>query len=610
MKMYKDMHICNQSRTKTKSMRVIEHLGFDTETLFGKLHLICVSDKNSEYTKNLYIDFSLDNEDIIYHILNFLTLENNHNKMKWFYNLDYDVRAILRWLPEKNISELYLENKTKIGIYDITFLPKKFLRITKNKRAYIYYDVMQFFPGGLDINAKKYLNENKDDKIDSEILGKNKKYWLKNLDDIIKYCIQDCKITAKLADLLYENFWSEIKFNPKKPFSCGSIAQEYFINNSTFIPQIKNIPEKILRMHQNNYRGGRIEIFKKGYRKNLTSYDIKSAYPAEMIKLLDYSCGIWKKTNEYDDKLHGIYKIKYDWFNDYIGLFAHTFDQKTIYPNSENMITTCNEQELIFLDKMGKYGDYEIIEGYQFIPYKIFYPYRDLILKLFNEKEKTDDENKRLVYKTLINSIYGKTAQAIWDKELHKYKTGKLYNPIYCNRITSMTRCKIIESCIDIGKYLTGISTDSILSSKKIKKNIGNNLGEFQLEYTSKENLILMSGVRYNDEKQKVRGLGKKLKLCDDNFENKNKNKTYSLEQILKLNKNLDKINVYVEKPVTIFQGLKYKDYTCEDINVFMPTEKIIDINGDTRRLWFDDFKNAEDALSRCIDSSPIYLTG
>jgi len=127
--------------------------------------------------------------------------------------------------------------------------------------SFIYYDIMQFYMGGLDKNGLKYLNMQKDDKIDSSVLGVSKKYWNDNLKDIIKYCFQDCLITAGLANLFYNDLWEKISYNPKKPYSAGSVSQEFFINNS-YIPIIKNIPEPVLKLHQDNYRGGRIEILK------------------------------------------------------------------------------------------------------------------------------------------------------------------------------------------------------------------------------------------------------------------------------------------------------------------------------------------------------------
>ena len=251
MKLYSDLKIQTQSRGKTPQNRIENHLGFDTETLNGKLYLICLSDNIGEYTDRLYIDINdtLTEEETIEKILKFLTKKELLKYQKWFYNIDYDFRALLRWLPEHNLSELYQDGKTTYKTYIISYLLKKFFKISSNKMSFIFYDIMQFYTGGLDKNAKQYLGQQKDNKIDSSILGVNKKYWLDNLRDVIKYCVQDCKITAGLANLFYSDLWDKIEFNPKKPYSAGSISQEFFINNS-YLPIIKNIPEQVLKFHQ------------------------------------------------------------------------------------------------------------------------------------------------------------------------------------------------------------------------------------------------------------------------------------------------------------------------------------------------------------------------
>ena len=260
-----------------------------SETLFGKLHLITYSgENNSDY---LYIDINNPQHNIS-DILQFLTQKKFRGAINWFYNLDYDARAIFRWLPTQNISELYHHKTTNFNNYKISYLPKKYLTIQKNKQTHNFFDIAQFFPGGLNKMSIKFLNNKKISTINNIILGSSKKYWSDNLTEIIKYCIHDSFLAGELGKLFYTNLWKNLKFNPQKPYSSGSISQELFINKSRYIPTIYNIPEKILEIHQNNYRGGRIEILKRGYFENIYSYDIKSAYPSEMINLLDYSNGV------------------------------------------------------------------------------------------------------------------------------------------------------------------------------------------------------------------------------------------------------------------------------------------------------------------------------
>ena len=594
MKLFSKMSLQKQSRNRTIQSQKLIHYGFDTETLNGKLYLLTYSGENN--SDHLYLDINTNNRNPEI-ILKFLTQNKFRTSLNWFYNLNYDARALFRWLPENNISELYNEKETQYNDYKISFLSHKFLTIKRNKHTYNFYDIAQFFPGGLDIVSEEFLNNNKKSNINTITLGSSKEYWNNNLSDIIKYCIHDSYLTGELGKLFYFNLWLNLKFNPSRPFSTGSISQEYFINNARFIPNIFNIPTEILEIHQNNYRGGRIEILKRGFFKNIYSYDIKSAYPSEMINLLDYSNGNWIKSTNFDENNHGIYKVKFNWFHPEIGFIAFNSDNKTIYPNTENCTSWINEKELIFLNNHPKYSDYEIIDGYTFHPYNEIYPYRDLILQLYKLKESALNKNDRMIYKLFINSIYGKTAQAIYEKEIKKFKTGKLYNPIYSNRITTNTRLKILKNSMKKTNKIIGFSTDSIQTLSPSVKT-GNKLGEFELEYHANEGVILMSGIRYTDQKQKMRGFSKKDET----------GKELILKNILQNNPLKSKIPIHISKPVTIFQGLNYKKYTVNDINIFKTEKRILDINGDHRRMWHSNFKNSQDIFTKNISSSPIYL--
>lgn len=594
MKPFSKISIQKQTRNKTTIKQLTKHYGFDTETLHGKLQLITYSGEHLE--GHLYIDIENPKHDIT-DILKFLTQKKFRKSLNWFYNLDYDIRAILRHVPTNNIAELYQNKETQIKDYHLTFLSKKFFTITHQKQTYNFYDISQFFPGGLGKVSIKYLNNTKISTIDVIILGSSKEYWYKNLPEIIIYCIHDSFLTGELGKLFYSNLWNTLQFNPKKPYSTGSISQEYFINNSLFIPIIKNIPTNIIEIHQNNYRGGRIEIIQRGSFKNLYSYDIKSAYPSEMINLLDYSNGNWLPSTNFDDNYHGIYKIKFNWFHEQLGFIAFNSETRTVYPNAENCISYVNEKELCFLNDHPNFGEYEILEGHTFHPYNETYPYRDLILQLYDLKESAKNDNDKMIYKLFINSIYGKTAQAIYEKEIQKYKTGKLYNPIYSCRITANTRIKLLENSLKTPKSIVGFATDSIQTlTPNIKT--GKKLGDFELEYKAKESVILMSGIRYTDKKQKMRGFTKK----DEN------GKELILKEILQNNPQKTKIPIYINKPITIFQGLNYKKYTADDINIFKSEKRYLDINGDFRRIWKDDFKSVSDALRRNISSDPIFL--
>ena len=204
-----------------------------------------------------------------------------------------------------------------------------------------------------------------------------------------------------------------------------------------------------------------------------------------------------------------------------------------------------------------------------------------------------------MLYKLFINSIYGKTAQAIYNVEEGKFKTGKLYNPLYSCRITANTRLTLLKNALPISKDVIGFSTDSI---QTLNPNIktGENLGDFEYEYCAKNGVILMAGIRYMDDMQKMRGFNAKNE----------KGEKLLLKSILENNLDKSIIPIWIEKPITIFQGLTYKKFNKNDINIFKGEERFLDVNGDYRRLWMDDFKDASDVFTRYINSQPYYLEG
>jgi len=619
VKLYNQLIIGKQSRRKHLIDYQNKHIGFDTETYKGKAFLICSSNayntihKNSISKSRLLFDF--DNDKAINEILDFFTQSRFRKNMLWFYNLDYDVRAILKHMPEDIVLELYNKNKCYIDEYKISYLPHKLFSITINGNSYRYYDIYQFYRNKLDDNAKKYLDDKKIDFINSERLSYDKKYWIEQLPIIIDYCYHDAFLTGKLAALFYQKMWNVMTFSTKKPYSTGSIAQEYFLHKC-YIPTIKGIPERVVELAQNSYRGGRIELLKRGYYKNVYSYDIKSAYPSIMRNLLDYSYGQWYQTKDCNMPNAGIYVINIEWDNDYISPFSQIYLNNTVYANGEFQIIV-NEQEIDFLNQYHKYNSYEIIEGWEFTPYEKKYPFKKEIDFLFEQKEKSIDKMEKLIYKLYINSIYGKTAQAIdirdkTEKSEVTYKTGCLWNPIYASRITSLTRLQLLKFAMPYIKHTLGFFTDSIHTTKKIHVSQNPGIGDFTEEFIKAEEISLMAGVRWNkyddDESQKLRGFNDRIYLYDEQTRKIDKSIKLSLYDLLDNNRDKIEIPIKIEKPVTIYESLKTQNYGFGDMNIFTLFDRNLNINGDIRRFWEDDFNCADECFYQQINSCPIYI--
>ena len=113
-------------RNKKPIKNIKENLGWDTETIKGKLIVLSNSDKKS-WVKGL--DF-IDIEDFLW----VLTQKEYNNKINWFYNLSYDTNSILTYLEKDNLLEIIKLGVTDYKGYRIKIIPQKELSISRLKK--------------------------------------------------------------------------------------------------------------------------------------------------------------------------------------------------------------------------------------------------------------------------------------------------------------------------------------------------------------------------------------------------------------------------------------------------------------------------------------------
>lgn len=615
IKPFESLTISRQTRyneRQKESHRLAPKLsyGWDTETYEGRCHLIAVSDASGNSTRYHYIPLYPKDEAEEAHRLFKFILNMNRGWLtsitaatNFFYNLDYDVRAILRWLPPDLWYDVSKGRKVEYLGFTFRYLPSKVFTIGRGRHSISFFDMQQFYGKSLDYNARKYLNMNKTEGIDAREIGTQVKPWIEERDKIIEYCLMDCKILAGLADYFNEMLYKALNFSSKSFYSTGSLAQDYYLTNA-FIPQIHTIPRDVLAMHWNSYRGGRVEILQRGTFPKVYEMDIKSAYPAQMANLLDYSQGIWESTgaDKYTTGIEaGIYRINLSWNFPKIAPFPRHMDNSGVlyYPiqllnHYDEYIV--NEKELEFLTKHDDKCHFEVIEGREFYSYHEKKPFEDTIHRLFSLKEETNDEMERHLYKLLLNSAYGKTAQALPiddDSPTKRYRTGRLWNPIYASRITSLTRLQLLEAALPMIDTVVGLATDAIhTTTRPYIRNTGK-LGSFELSGKGEEALVLMAGVRQVGNIVKGRGFSIP--------------KGASLIELARPFSDKKEFPVYFERPLGIFRALQSN--RIQEMNNFVSERKLININGDMRRLWKNDFKDVSDALTSNMTSFALPST-
>lgn len=606
-----DVHIYMKHRRLTKYSEVLDCRGYDSETYQGKCKLLC--DSQGNYVLN----------PSFYECLELMMLDENDESHRIFWNMDFDISAILKLYEQKNDKiERLLEGYTEtFKNFEILYLRPKFLVIKKGKNRKVFTDMYYMYRLSLPKASKEYLNDKKFDKVDSKQLNDNLKYWNDNTDDIIKYCVQDCVLTRDLGNFLLLNVKKANLPIPKYLSSHASFSKEYFMRECK-IASIKWIPENILDIACQTYFGGRFEILKRGYITYLIAYDINSAYPDTIAKLPSLKYGKWIKIYEGNKKeIIGFYKVKVLIPETRLSPFIMRFKGICMFPSGvfETWITWYE------FDLLREYI-LEFEYGYEYIPSKReYYPFAQVIKNLYdmksfykygskhwkngfiyrlyglfeNQKEQKNDVLS-WIYKIFMNAIYGCFIERNTDVEKDEIVAGKLFNPVYATIITARTRWKLLKDVKPKNwKYLAGFHTDSVFSEKKLRELKKNRkLGNWSKEKEGKS-ILLMTGVYQIDKYSRNRGFSTKK---DDKIKDNEQDKSIDWFEILKENADKDKIKFKRLKVMKSAESLK-RFGNLDKVNLFTEYKKKLSINSDKKRDWNRDFKDCNDVLNGSIDS-------
>jgi len=563
-------------------------LGWDTETENDKLRIIAKSDGETLVYN--------DDPDTLW---SFIMQRKHIGKYNIMFNMRYDYTAFLvalglsleqykELLGDKHYTYVYAKNKKGSNTkYKLSMLNSKFFSFkdVKNKHTVTFYDLRNFCKGSLDYNARKLLDLTEKQK---EIMRMHKEdraimFNKYTIEENCEYCITDAKYTVRLFNLYCDAYKKLFKNPPPKPYSMASWAGTQ-LRLQCYIPKMRNLPDGLLEFWMRGFSGGRFEIMGRGSYKQLYLTDITGAYPDVMKDLYNPCDGIWRKTKRMNpDCTYGIYKVlalnkegKYMY-----PLPFRYINGGIVYPQND-FITYAIKEEIELLD------DYEIINGWEFTvdrPYKPLYNF--ITNNQYNRKKSYD---KGLTFegdllKGMNVSSFGKMVQLVGGHN------GKLFNPIWGTLITALTRVKMFKD--GIKNHTLAIHSDSIITEKPLKGiTLGKELGNYD-QKDEGEGWILGSGRYRVGEEYGERGFSDLL----DALKNSDGLTT--------------KIRVPQTRVVTIGQIVhaKYK-YPYEDLNKFIESDYILDINSDYKRDWDRSWNSLNDFWSNNMGSIPPLLVG
>jgi hypothetical protein len=543
--------------------------GIDTEAnTEGKCFLVCVSDGTSfpptKFPEALFRPFF-------------------RNGAFFCYNLRYDESALLQNLSIADLEKFWKKGQIERNNFKYISIPHKCLTITHGKNSVHIYDLQNFLQGSLNYNAEKYLGEKK---IEIDTKNFSQEYIERNIEHIKKYCIQDAKLCEKLAKLVIEKLCGYGVYT-KKFFSIAYMSQIYFQKNCNLKNVYEIMQKDPLAVYYalKAYQGGKFEVTEKGS-GYFYEYDIVSAYPAEIYKLLDISdCRItWSNCYE-KYAIYGFLKVRKKTSENFFDCNGILHENTRVFASGEIETYITKEEYEYYINNN---VDIEIIKAcWLHVNNKkyIFKKEIDKLTQIKKELKEKSDELGYFIIKKLLNSLYGKLIQTV-EKD-NKVIASQIWNPFWASVITANVRIRISQ-LQNVYRNIIAVHTDSVISKTKLDIAEQKKFGGFEFEKEG-QGIIAGCGIYQIGNKTKIRG----VKLKKDLFQ---------------LFDTDEKELVVDEVHVPSWREVVSNNWEKEKINLFYNRQKLLDVNFDKKRIWIDDYKKWNEIFLRSVSSLPHLL--
>lgn len=642
----------------------MDFVTFDTETQNGKAFLACTYDGKEDK------DFFINNKQDV--IKFFVWLQANTKVGFCYnleYDISalikyFGQQAITEFYVEKPIQFVYEGSEYEIGGFINKFVKisklvhkKKHAEQRLSRETTTFYDICQYYQYmSLDNAAKEFLKEKKDD-LPLEWKRNMLKYFKTHRQKIINYCRKDNNLTHRLAALILKMFVDagiipKEKISTSKYYSYGYIAKK-FINKKANI--LSFYDDEVNDYLKRFCFGGRTEVMQRGHFDKVYLNDINSAYGSELSKLKNITFHKFSQRIDWNAD-YFFADCEFNLPEAYIQPIPIKFNQWK-YPYGKGRALL---DKRTFLNAQNA-GEITKVHNCLNLYAEDRYPFKSIIDPLYNQRQKSSSH--KYIFKNLINSYIGKLNEKItirtwveeddepemvnrmndwneareeFEKQIktcgcncyykekvdpyckcktcleYKKRFGKikespaLYkiggnmfytekklkaktHPIYNALVVSGMRNSIYEEGLKLGDNLIGFFTDAVVS-KVPMQNTSPKLGGFSEKYKGWLYLV-GAGVYENSEGTTLRGYKSKISLLE--YANKNKN-----VDIMKI-PSLERIGM--GRAIGALSSFSR-------FNELIESNKTMNINFDSNRMWEKQFKNYAESLKSNINSHAIKL--
>lgn len=503
------------------------------------------------------------------------------------WNLKYDSGAFLMHLPKRKLNELRKTGRTLHAGIRYRYIPQKMLRLTHNNHTVTFWDVMQFYGGGLHYNCKKYLGwEIQDVANKAHTPASAKRNWLA----IVKGCSQSAKATSELARVYLEQL-AEIQLRPTALYSMASISQRYFRENAPTIDvdRFWQTGKRTLYFAMEAYHGGKFEVERRGRFEGYL-YDLVRAYASVIRDLIDIrDCKVMQDANYHKDATYGFLHCEVYIEGDIPHPLARPMGSLKVYP-SGRFTTYMTKREYEYMKRLKV--PIRIIDAQWLYATSDLRPYRAVVDRMGELRDKYKATNPVLsnICKGVPNSIYGKWIQLTPEGD-NNVRAGGLWNPIYAAITTSEIRLRVCEAQLELGNDCLALHADSIISTKPLPKSwIGSANGQWELKREG-EGVVIGNGIYQIADKVAFRGFD----LRDGT----------KWTEVLKKMGSASTFEIPSRRVKSWVQAIAQDK--PDEINLFVDKTRKIDLNADCKRVWLA--KATGRSLLRGLqDSIPVQI--
>lgn len=536
------------------------------------------------------------------------------------WNLNFEAGAVLHprmGFPRPVLVSLALTTHAAWKDWRIRFIPDKMLQIKRlgDVKSFTLYDLRPFFTsrdsdtsGTLAAVAARFLDIGKIE-IEASWYPKMDVFFDKFPSEAWAYLRRDAELVLKLGKKIRSELATAgVVVNWISPAASSAAALKKAYKSYPARSDTDNEYD-----HQSFY-GGRFEVSKIGKLDRCYDYDIRSAYPYEMRRLVTLRDAHKRRIKEggdiyaySDPNVYGVYRVYMrippaDIFGP---LARRTASGGVEYPVG-NFSTWCGADGLRLLRRRG--FEHTVLEGVEYMTkYIDIYPFSEVLDRMY---ELRNVPNLKHVSKLVSNSAYGKLAQQTerWEEVSAAYATrtalsrslrktaqyGEFTHFLYAAAITERVRIRVYEVAMCRPEDVVSISTDGFLiegealdeispsdewgawTVDKYDNGVTLGIGRYALYTVYNPPKIRMRGLPPNVAVEVMEG----LKICDKT--------TYCVNTL---------------KRKTLRESLC--DKTGGAYNVLEDHETVLDAMP-TTRIWNEKPKNFKELWERKFDSKAI----